>query len=473
MLQKIYTYLITIPTHIPQKHHRHFMVFNVASLCGFLAHLAFLIFFVVEEVPPLVYFNIGSVLIFAYTFFRNRKIFSLSVLVISYTEVIAHGIATTIYVGLDAGFYYYVFVLLSMGFLTSYKLQALVFMLLSIAASAFCIWYADLHPPLFMISQASINFVEYVNLISASIIVVAIGYYNSYTATKVENNLLEVNNNLFLQKQEIETQGEMIQHQKIQLEASFLNIQESIRYAKRIQNALLPLDTQLAKLFTKGYFVCYLPRDIVSGDFYWLHTTEHITFFAVADCTGHGVAGAMLTIIGQKTLENIVLEKGLTQPSLILDALHKSIYNFLKQENSNGRDGMDIGICAVHHASQKLYFSGAKQHLYYVQNHQLEIIKGDKLAIGGERLAKEVDKIFTNYEITMQEPTQLYMFTDGFQDQLGENNKKFMSKNLVILLEEIHNLPMSEQGEEVKKTFVNWKGSKKQVDDVLGVGVVV
>lgn len=473
MLQQIYNYFTSIPPHIPQKYHRNFMVFNVASLCGFLAHFAFLIFFVVSEVMPLVLFNIGSVLLFIYTFFRNRKDFSLLVLVLSYTEVIAHAIATTVYVGIDASFHYYVFVLLSMGFLTSHKKEALIFMIIGILASAFSIWYADLYPPIFNIPHAYISFVEYANLISASMVVVAIGYYNSYTATKVEDSLLDANENLNQQKHELEAQGQLINQQKIQLETAYQNVQDSIHYAKRIQNALLPLDTQLATVFEKGYFVYYLPRDIVSGDFYWLHQTQDVTLFAVADCTGHGVSGAMLTIIGQKTLEGIVLEKNLMQPHLILDELHKNIYNFLKQENSNGRDGMDIGICAIHHKTQKLYFSGAKHSLYYVQDQQLEVIKGDRLAIGGERTAKELHKIFTNYEIDITKTTQIYLFTDGYQDQIGENNKKFMSRQLAALLENIHTLPMKDQLDTIKQTFINWKGSKKQVDDVLGIGIKI
>lgn len=473
MFREIYNDLTSIPPHIPQKYHRHFMVFNVAAVCGFLAHIAFLIFFILADVTPLVFFNIGSVLLFVYTFFKNRKDFSLSVLVLSYTEVVAHAIATTIYVGIDTGFYYYLFVLLSMGFLTSYQKQAIVFMILSVLAAVFSIWYSDQYPPLFTINHAYISFVEYINLVSASIIVVAIGYYNSYTASKVEDSLLEVNESLNQQKREIEEQGLLINHQKMQLETSYQSVQDSIRYAKKIQNALLPLDKQLLDIFKQGYFVYYLPRDIVSGDFYWLHQTEDITLIAVADCTGHGVSGAMLTIIGQKTLESIVLEKHLTQPSLILDRLHKNIYNFLKQENSNGRDGMDIGICAIHHTTQKLYFSGAKHNLYYIQDNKLEIIKGDRLAIGGERVQKELHKVFTNHEIAIQQPTQVYLFTDGFQDQIGEDNKRFMSKQLVALLETIHIFPIKEQFETIKQTFLEWKGSKKQIDDVLVIGMKI
>lgn len=189
MLGSIYQHIITIPAHIPTKHHRDFMVFNVASICGALAHSLFLGVFLMLNITPLVVFNIGSIALFLFIYIENRKKLRPITPILCYLEVIAHGIAATIYLGFDTGFHFYLFVLFALFFLTSYKKQGLLFVVLTLAAYIFTIWYSSNYEPLLVAEKSYLAFLNYNNMISAALIVVVIGYYNRYAAEAVEGSL--------------------------------------------------------------------------------------------------------------------------------------------------------------------------------------------------------------------------------------------------------------------------------------------
>jgi serine phosphatase RsbU (regulator of sigma subunit) len=253
------------------------------------------------------------------------------------------------------------------------------------------------------------------------------------------------------------------------------NIKSSINYAKRIQEAMLPKqDTQENLL--KHSFMYFKPRDVVSGDFYWIspvrsrhNSTETAIAFGALDCTGHGVPGAFMSMIGINSLTNIV-NRGVSETNRILELLHLEIRSALQQELTGNNDGMDAALCIYRSDKRRLEFSGAKNPLVYIQNNELHQIKGDIHPIGGSRARNDFS--FRKHEIPIETETMIYLFTDGFRDQFGgSENQKFMSKRFTKLLLEIHQLPLEEQRQKLQSVFEEWKGSNEQTDDVLVMGI--
>jgi ligand-binding sensor domain-containing protein/serine phosphatase RsbU (regulator of sigma subunit) len=244
------------------------------------------------------------------------------------------------------------------------------------------------------------------------------------------------------------------------------DITDSINYAKRLQNAILPADGLL-----KESFVLFRPKDIVSGDFYWIVLENGIDLVAAVDCTGHGVPGAFMSIIGHNGLNKIVREMKILKPGEILDKLNEEVYVTLHQniELSEGvRDGMDIALIAYHRKKKKLEYSGAFNSLYLIRDGELTEYKADKFAIGSS--LTENNK-YTTHEIDLEKDDKVYIFSDGYADQFGgEKGKKFMSKSLKQLLLDINNLPMAEQKKILESRLVEWMGSYEQIDDVLIIG---
>lgn len=251
------------------------------------------------------------------------------------------------------------------------------------------------------------------------------------------------------------------------------NIRSSINYAKRIQEAMLPKTEQYPSVF-KDSFIFFKPRDTVSGDFYWMSEIKNGASmdiaFAAVDCTGHGVPGAFMSMIGIKALNGLI-NRGLAETNFMLDALDREIKTALRQEISGNNDGMDIALCIYREKEKMLEFSGAKNPLVYVQNHELFKIKGDTHSIGGRQ--KNSDSFhFKKHQIRIDKPTVLYLFSDGYKDQFGGTaNTKFLSKKLNRLLLQIHELPMEEQMNILQKTMDEWKGSHHQTDDILVMGL--
>lgn len=262
----------------------------------------------------------------------------------------------------------------------------------------------------------------------------------------------------------IEKQKEEIEEQKKQL-------MDSIYYARRIQNAILP-SFNLIDSHLKNYFILYLPKDIVSGDFYWVHETDGLFMIAAVDCTGHGVPGAFMSIVGFNQLNYVVTVKKATSASLILDELNKGVISTLNENTMDGsiKDGMDMSLCVFDLEQNKAEFAGANNPLYLIRNNVLERYKGDKFPIGafeGNR-----PQLFQNHDINLMEGDCLYLFSDGYADQFGgPENKKFMYKRFEEFLMQIHNQPMTGQKELLKSKFIEWKGNNEQVDDILVIGI--
>ena len=250
------------------------------------------------------------------------------------------------------------------------------------------------------------------------------------------------------------------------------NIKSSINYAKRIQEAMLP-KTDAFPAVLKNSFILFKPRDTVSGDFYWVsemnHSNSRDVAFAAVDCTGHGVPGAFMSMIGMKALNGII-NHGIDKTNLILNSLDAEIRTALRQEVSGNNDGMDIALCIYREEQKVLEYSGAKSPLVYIQDHELKKVKGDTYSIGG-RKKNDGNTNFANHQITIDKPTVLYLFSDGYKDQFGgKENTKFLTKKFHSLLLQIHELPMDEQRKILEMAFEEWKGEAGQTDDVLVMG---
>lgn len=294
--------------------------------------------------------------------------------------------------------------------------------------------------------------------------------FRQFKAKKKANQKLEEQNiQIISQKEEIEKQRDVANKQK-------KDITDSIQYAKRIQSALLPPESFIKRNLPE-HFILFKPRDIVSGDFYWMMNKDDKIIIAAADCTGHGVPGAFMSMLGtaflNEILTKIVENKHIysLQANEILNQLRTYIIESLHQEeDSNGsKDGIDIALCILDPKNHKLQYAGAHNPLYIIHNKEIKIIKGDRMPVG---IHKNADKPFTNHEIDIEENDLIYIFSDGFPDQIGgPKGRKYMSRNFQNLLLKIHEEPLSKQKEILDQTFTKWKGDENQLDDILIIGI--
>lgn len=262
-----------------------------------------------------------------------------------------------------------------------------------------------------------------------------------------------------------------IEKQKEEIEEQKKHITDSIYYARRIQNAILP-SFKLISSHLKDYFILYLPKDIVSGDFYWVHETDGLFMLAAVDCTGHGVPGAFMSIVGFNQLNQAVTVKKARSASTILDELNKGVITTLNENKTEGsiKDGMDMALCILDLKSRKAEFAGANNPMYLIRNKKLIKYKADRFPIGAFEGSKP--QLFVNHEINLEVNDCLYLFSDGYADQFGgPDDKKFMYKRFEELLFEVHTKPMATQKEILMTRFLEWKGNDDQIDDILVMGV--
>lgn len=256
-----------------------------------------------------------------------------------------------------------------------------------------------------------------------------------------------------------------------ELEKKNNDILDSINYAKRIQDAIL-LPREQIDAFGYENFVLYRPKDIVSGDFYWFSQLNDQLLFAAADCTGHGVPGAFMSVVGHSLLDKIVVEQGITSPELILTNLSEGVEKFLRQkENQNlPRDGMDVALVAIKPVENKILFAGAFNPLYLVRDGEVHEFKADRFSVGSYQ--DDSQKIFTLHEVEFRAGDCIYVFSDGYVDQFGgPDYKKFKSRNFKELLMSLHGKDMAAQEEVLRETLKEWMGKVQQLDDILVIGM--
>jgi serine phosphatase RsbU (regulator of sigma subunit) len=280
-----------------------------------------------------------------------------------------------------------------------------------------------------------------------------------------EQNLIKEKK--ILEEKVRERTAEVVQKSE-ELEKKNRDITDSIRYAQRIQVAVLPPEVPFEKTF-----VFFKPKDIVSGDFYWFETFDDKEMVAAVDCTGHGVPGAFLSILGHSMLTKIVREYGILKPSEILDQLDVEIINALHQKNVEGKrvvnDGMDLALISYDRKKNVLEYAGAYNPLVMIRDGELTEIKADRFPIGMTSVHQS--KKFTNHEIEVKKGDTYYVFSDGYADQFGgEEGRKLRKKNMKDLLLSIQDKKMQEQGLELERFIKEWMGEHEQVDDMVFIG---
>jgi len=264
-----------------------------------------------------------------------------------------------------------------------------------------------------------------------------------------------------------------VEVQKEELTLKNKNITDSINYAKRIQTALMP-SLKLFKKFFPDSFILHLPKDIVSGDFYWVNEVNGRIYFAAVDCTGHGVPGAFMSIIGFELFRRITEIEKKSQPAEILKSLNQGFETIFKDiENIILRDGMDVAFCAVDPKLKVLEFAGAFNPLYLVRDNTITEIKGDRFSVGLNQLDLAIpQQPFNDHVVPLKDGDIIYIFTDGYADQFGgPEGKKYKYRRFRHLLLALHQLPMDRQVEFLKRSIMDWKGDLDQVDDILVMGI--
>jgi serine phosphatase RsbU (regulator of sigma subunit) len=280
---------------------------------------------------------------------------------------------------------------------------------------------------------------------------------------------ISANKSLSEQNKWISAQKEKTEEQKNLIEQKQKEILESITYAKRLQEAILP-PVSILQENTKEHFILYQPKDIVAGDFYWAEKIENNFFIAAADSTGHGVPGAMVSVVCSTALNRSVKEFGLKETGKILDKTREIVVDTLAKNNNSVKDGMDISLLCIDNKNKKINWSGANNPIWYVQENKFYEIKADKQPIG----KTEHEKPFTTHEIEWKEGNTFYLFTDGFADQFGgPKGKKFKYKQMEELLMSEHQSTLSRQVSVFEKKFSEWKGNLEQVDDVCVIALKV
>ena len=260
-----------------------------------------------------------------------------------------------------------------------------------------------------------------------------------------------------------------IEEQKELVEEKQKDILDSITYAKRLQDAILP-PVSFIKKFLPDSFLVYKPKDIVAGDFYWMERSDDNILIAAADCTGHGVPGALVSVVCSNALNRTVKEFHITEPGKILDKVRELVLETFEKSESNVQDGMDISLCCINTKTNEVQWSGAYNSLWYIQNGAIHEVSADKQPIG--KNDKPVP--FNTHKLNLQKGDTLYLFTDGYADQFGgPKGKKFKYKQMEELLLANASKPMDEQKDVLENTLEKWKGTLEQVDDILIIGIRV
>ena len=314
-----------------------------------------------------------------------------------------------------------------------------------------------------IVSFASIaDFATPYHLIFYSALVISLAYFLVRSQT---NNLIKTKRLLRENEQTLLN----LENQNVELESKNKSITDSLNYAQRIQEALLPSEDYLRKYF-KESFIFYKPKDIVSGDFYWIGENEEKIFIAVADCTGHGVPGALMSMIGHELLDKIINVDKIVQPARVLEIMSKALEKTFSREKNFGtiiHDGMDIAICVVDRRKRKILFAGAFLPLYIIRENRLIELKGDKYALGMSIEGAS----YTNNEMDLMEGDIMYLFSDGYVDQFGGSEyKKFMYRRFRYLLMTIYRFPAEDQKAILEENLNTWMGGTPQIDDVLVIG---
>jgi serine phosphatase RsbU (regulator of sigma subunit) len=320
----------------------------------------------------------------------------------------------------------------------------------------------NIYHPLIIISEKELTFYTLSSLIGCAIITLLIIWHFKSTNSEYEEIILSNNKDLKLYNHEIN-------EQKLKLESKNKDITDSINYASRIQQAILPSNQKIEQ-YIKNFFIFNLPKDILSGDFYWIEAINKRVYFAVADCTGHGIPGSMVSVVCNNALNRSIQEFNLKAPNEILNKTRELVINAFDDNEKNIRDGMDISLCCIDKTTNKLLFSGANNPLIIIRKNKLITLEADRQPIGKYSFGKP----FSQQEFNLIPKDIIYLYTDGFADQFGgDRGKKYKSAQLLKFLLKNSNLTLRNQKDALANEFKNWKSDHEQIDDVCIMGLKI
>ena len=323
-------------------------------------------------------------------------------------------------------------------------------------------WLGQLIDPLIKLSHYEKTYYQISSLIGGTLITFLIIWFIRTTNIEYEEIIIEHNKNL-------NHSNNKINQQKLKLEIKNKDLTDSINYASRIQQAILPNNKKISRFF-KNHFLLYLPKDIVSGDFYWMEEANNQIYLAIADCTGHGIPGAMVSVVCNNALNRSIQKFKLTAPKAILNKTRELVIDAFEDNDQTIRDGMDIALCCIDKTNNKLTFSGANNPIIIIRENKTITLHADRQPIGKYSFGKS----FNQQEISLNTDDTIYLFTDGFYDQFGgERGKKYKSDTLKKFLLKNSSFTLKKQKELLLSEFNNWKGNLEQIDDVCIMGVKI
>ncbi|MEY3417344.1 MAG: hypothetical protein RL060_1456 [Bacteroidota bacterium] len=327
------------------------------------------------------------------------------------------------------------------------------------------LFYITIKPPFWKTTW----FISLVSLFSIFVIYLVIVY--RLRALEKANKVLE--EKVRVRTQQVLEQKEELVKQKTIIENLYHDVTDSIDYAQKIQAAILPSEQQFKSVLDNA-FVFFKPKNVVSGDFYWFAERSDRYIIAAVDCTGHGVPGAFMSMIGNTLLNQIVNERNIVEPAEALNNLHKGIRRLLKQDQADNlqKDGMDIVLISVHKTTHEVQYAGANNSLFYIENDEVKELKADKYSIGG--LQKEQERKFTNHTLQITSKTTFFLTSDGFQDQFDEAfENKFSARRMKQLFLDMYHLDAEVQKNKLDTTIANWRGTEEQMDDLMVLGFTI
>jgi serine phosphatase RsbU (regulator of sigma subunit) len=445
-----------IPLNVLTENEKFFNLTQRAFTLGLIAHVSIIPLFWYFEIQEMMLFNvIVSVPVFICVLIFNRRGNHNLAFTLAFFEMIVHQIMGVYFMGWAGGWQYWLITLAGLAFFNIYWKRIIHFIILSTIVLIYVVLYMFFYHGMYDIPAVELIIVYCVN---ASVVLITLSIYINYytkSAHKSEEKLKSLNSELIGKNEKIEKQRE--------------SILQSINYAERIQSAVIP-DKRILDDYFKESFILYYPKDIVSGDFYWVSDVEDKLVVVCADCTGHGVPGGFMSMLGMSFLNEIVNNRHIFNAHTILEEMRTKVKDTLKQnkEGDQPKDGMDMSVCVFEKTMRKLYFSGANNGIYLMRNNELVDYKPIKNPIG--IYLKEIP--FEEHEVELKANDRIYMFTDGYIDQFGgDNHKKFYQKRLKQHLSETAEYRMDDQFLHLDKTFYDWKGEYPQTDDCTLIGL--
>lgn len=451
----------------------------IGAFLGGSMHVIYIILFAVYKINSLLWFNILislPVFFIAFVLSYNGRLKYPPIM--GTIETAVHQVLGALLIGQETGFQIVLFCLIPIGILfKKWKVSFFINSVIALILFLSIIWFDSGQFKMYELSANTLKFIRSINSLGLFTIVgVIIFYYLSlykklYDKIEATNeNLDQINNELNMSVEVLNMQKDQIESQRRILSEQNKNITASISYASRIQAALLP-QKEILENTLPNHFILFLPKDIVSGDFYWASQVDQKIIFCTADCTGHGVPGAFMSLLGISFLDEIVNRRKVLTTNEILNNLRIEVIKALKQtgKKEEQKDGMDIALCIYDKMTGQLEFAGAHSPLYLIHNGELEEFIADKIPVS---YYEDVPQSFHSKTFNVKEGDIVYIFSDGYADQFGGPNRlKYKYGPFREYIQKIHRMPMSEQKMLLENNFFSWKGDYEQTDDVILMGV--